>query len=289
MEPVSVNISQNTDNTYTITLNCKLNSLGNHHAQILIPQTKKVLNLNLSDIEEIVKDPVIRGYIHTNSQNDTLEEYAEKKQLDLLIYQDEGYVETGPSYIQLLQEIQPGDIFACVQLSDYSKDPVTGIQILKSLLAKGCIFVCMNPMITILKYNTEQIQIIQSYLQIYAFEEQNNGRKMTLPTEPKARGKPPFGYKCIGKHLDYVHIPEQQAVIKKIIQYYQNGMKINHITKKLNDDKDNLTLDPSGLKLFRFESVRRILCDYNLIEAKGSLAGRKTIEERVTLFCNEKT
>ena len=283
MEATSVNISQNSDSTYTITVNCKLNLTGNHSVQILIPQTKKVLHLDLSNLQEIQKDTVIRGYIHLNSQNDALEEYAEKKQLDLLIYQDEGYTEHGPSFIQLIQEIQPGDVFACVELSCFSKDPVTGIQILESLLAKGCIFVSLKPQITISKSNPEQIQIVRSYLQVYAFEEQNNGRKMTLPIEPKARGKPPFGYKSIGKHLDYIEIHEQQTVIKKIIRYYQDGMKINHIAKRLNDDKDNLSLDLTGSKIFRFESVKRVLVDWGQVEGTGSCSNRKSIQDRIKI------
>ena len=108
-----------------------------------------------------------------------------------------------------------------------------------------------------------------------------------LSKEGKLRAKPLFGWKYVGPDKVLEPVPEQQAVIKRIIELYKGGMKVSGISTKLNQEGLNtcLTLnkkpeDQGKVQIFYPQTVKRILMDEGLI--KDEKIKRPPVQQRIT-------
>ena len=171
-------------------------------------------------------------------------------------------------------------------LSRFSRGQKTAIEALEIFRQKGAKLISLDPALEV-PGEPDQEELFTIHTRLYELERKRTSTQVSvnmerLSAEGKLRSKPPFGYHSVGKDKDFQPIPEQMAVKEKIIQLYKGGMKINHIANKLNVDGDNKVLNPEKPKqIFYHDTVKRILIDSGLVEAKGSLAGRKPLEQRI--------
>jgi DNA invertase Pin-like site-specific DNA recombinase len=106
-----------------------------------------------------------------------------------------------------------------------------------------------------------------------------------LSKEGKLRNKAPFGYKFVGKDKDFEPVPEQQQVIKMIVNLYNTGTNANRIASILNTGEYGTTLNINKKKAslnpqFYHKTVQRILADQGIIE----LQDRKPVEQRIKTY-----
>ena len=227
------------------------------------------------------------------TQKQRIEEHCKYRKLQVVeFYVDEGISGKDmerPALKRLLQEMQPGDSVIVADLSRLSRNTKDALNMFEDFTQKGVKFVCLNPEID---FSTHIGQLIFTILMaVHKLERERIAENVSmnmqrLSSEGKLRGKPPFGYRFVGKDKDYDPVEQQIKVRDKIVQLYQSGMKITHIAQKLNTDKDNLVLslnkaDTDRECKFHPSTVKRILVDLGLIKGEGSYADRKLVDERI--------
>ena len=106
-----------------------------------------------------------------------------------------------------------------------------------------------------------------------------------LSKEGHLRSSAPFGFRFVAKDKDFEPVPEQQEVIKKIIEMFNEDPCISRIVDKLNEEGFNrvLNLNKKMTRERKFTRylVTTILVDYKVIEPSESMKGRKSIEDRI--------
>lgn len=227
--------------------------------------------------------------VSLDTQKDVITRYCNFKNYEVIkFYVDEGIsgktVER-PALQELLKEAKRGDILVVASLSRLSRNTKDALNLFEEFKQRGIIFVCRDPDID---FTTAVGELMFTILMaVHKLERETISKNVSinmqrLSKEGKLRSRPPFGYLFAGKDKDYEPCPKQMPVREKIIELYKGGMKVAHITKKLNEEGDNRVLNPSDPgKLFYQETIRRILCDAGLMEAKGSLSGRKAVDQRI--------
>lgn len=234
--------------------------------------------------------------VSLETQKKQLQSYCTFKKYKVeQIYEDAGIsgkdVEHRPAFRAMMRDMQKGDYIIVCDMSRFSRNALATLQSMKEITDKGAIFVCLEPS---LDSSTAIGKAIMAILAVIADLDRENIRKnvknnmIRLSKENKLRSKPPFGYRFVAKDQDLQEVPEQQLVIKKIIQLYENGMKLNQISCLLNDEGDNRTLTmnkKSGTnveKKFYPETVKRILQGYDVPLRNGEIAPvRKSVSSRI--------
>lgn len=112
------------------------------------------------------------------------------------------------------------------------------------------------------------------------------GAMQTLNMQGKLRGRPPFGWKFVGKENDFAPDPEQQRVLEKIKRLHSEGESMTAIARQLNDSGDNQTLannkkHPEKFEEARFHqtTIKRILVENGLID--GGNLERKPVQLQI--------
>jgi len=190
----------------------------------------------------------------------------------------------------MFNELSENDTVFVAELSRFSRDPQTGLDALNRLRQKKVKLISLNPKLEV-PGDPIQEELFTAHIRIYKLERQRTSEQVKvnmerLSAEGKLRSRAPFGYLNAGKDKDFEPIHQQIAVRDKIIELYKGGMKITHISNKLNTDGDNLTLclnKPDQEKICKFfpATIKRILIDNGLVEGTGSYADRTPLEQRI--------
>ncbi len=230
--------------------------------------------------------------VSLETQVTRIKEYCTYMKLDLVkVYEDAGISGKNmnrPALIEMLNEIQSGDNIIFYDLSRLGRDTKDTLTIHETIHAKGATMICLNPNID---FSTPAGEMMMSFLAAtYKYERQNTSKKVSdnmkrLKAEGKLRARSPFGYKFVGKDKDLEAVPEQQEIIKYIIESHKSGMSDNKIATILNTNgygyimnlnKKKATANPS----FFNSTIRRILIDNEIVEDEK----RRPIEQRITSF-----
>lgn len=251
--------------------------------------------------------PVAKGYIRVSTkmqvetgvsletQKQQIENYCKFRNLNLTeFYIDAGISGTNPdrpSLNRLLDGIEKGDRVIVCDLTRLSRDTLHALTVLKTIKEKEAFFVCLSPEFD---YSTPTGELVGTILfavatlDVRKISETVSNNMQRISREGKLRTKPGYGYRFVSKNKDYEPVPEQQQVIEYIKTLYRAGLKLSHISDRLNKEGWNKTL---GLnrptprwtpdQLFYPQTVKNILIDHGLIQPKGSSSGRKPLEQRI--------
>ncbi len=84
------------------------------------------------------------------------------------------------------------------------------------------------------------------------------------------RTKAPFGWKYVGWDKDLESVPEQQIIIKRVIEMHKQGMTLSGIATRLNTEGANscLTLNKASdkVQVFYGQTIKRILMNEGVIK-----------------------
>ena len=155
--------------------------------------------------------------ISSETQTKKIQGYCDYKNLELVkIYEDAGIQD-------LLANIQKGDNIIVADLSRFGRNTKDDLNMIDVFKTKSVNFICLNPEFDLNPPSGTLILTILSA--VNQLERENTGRNVSanmqrISKEGKLRGRAPFGYKFVGKDLDMEPIPEQQEVIKIILQQF---------------------------------------------------------------------
>lgn len=249
--------------------------------------------------------PVAKGYVRVSTamqadegvsiatQKARIEEHCRYKRLNLIeIYVDGGIsgkdMENRPELLRLLKDVKKGEYVVICDLSRLSRSTKDSLTILEDIKQKGAILMCLNPDID---YSTPVGSLVFTMLSAVAKMERENistsvkNNLQRLSKDNKLRSCPPFGYKFVAKDKNFEPVPEQQAVIKKIIELFIKDPCITRVVNKLNEDGDykvlNLNRHMTKERKFTRYLVSTILVDHGILEPTKCYENRKSLEDRV--------
>ncbi len=249
--------------------------------------------------------PVARGYVRVSTatqvshgislstQQERIKEHCIYRKLNLV----EFYIDAGlsgkdtinrPELLRLLNDSKRGDYIIICELSRLSRSTKDSLTILEDLKTKGVNLVCLSPDIDFSTATGTLIFTVISAISKLERERIADNVKnnlQQLSKNNKLRSRPSFGYKFVGKDKDFEPVPEQQAVIQKIISLFEKDACISRVVDQLNKDGDNKVLN-LNCKMARERKFTRylvttILVDYKIIEPSESLKNRKAVSEKI--------
>ncbi len=255
-------------------------------------------------IEEIPKEKAFFAYIRVSkkkqaeeghsleTQRKVISDYAIRKGYTILkVYEDAG--KSGKSIVgrdafnemmKIIPTIKVGGIIV-TQFSRFARNAEDNIHYLNYLDWNGVKLVCVGVDMDFTtpwgKYFAVQLGgQAQLEREIISMNTKINLKR--LADEGKLRSRAPFGWKFVNKKMDYEEVPEQQKIIKKIIEMNEQKVPQIHIANFLNANGDNevLKLNKNEKnKEYKFHpaTIRRILMDNGKIESKD----RKAIDKRI--------
>lgn len=208
------------------------------------------------------------------TQKNKITDYCQSKNYILIhTYEDAGIsggTRDRPGLVDLLKIIKKGNFLIVSDLSRLSRSSKDAIMIYDELKEKGAFLVCLNPDIDLSTSIGEMI--FGMLMSVYQLERAQISERVsinmkTLSEQGKLRGRPRYGYKFISKESDFEEVPEQQAVIKIIVNLYNEKMSCRHIAAILNHEGHNKTLrNGHNGQLFYAETVKSILVHQGYIE-----------------------
>lgn len=194
-----------------------------------------------------------------------------------------------PQLQLMLSELKPGEIVAVVDLSRLSRTTLDSLQLIDQFSKMKVGFVSINQPIDTTTPAGETLltmQIAFNQMERKSTALKVKGAMQALKQQGKLRGKPPFGWKFVGKDRDFEPEPEQQRVLEKIKQLHANGTSMTRIAAILNHDGDNKCLvnnkkDHEKFKdaLFYQPTIKRILVENGLMD--GGTMKRKPVQLQI--------
>lgn len=194
-----------------------------------------------------------------------------------------------PQLQTLLAEIQSGETIAMLDLSRLSRSVKDTLLMVDDFDKRGIGIVSVTENIdTTSPQGRFMMHIISALNQL---ERENTAKKVketmqVLSREGKLRGRPPFGWKFVGKDRDFEPEPEQQRILEKIKRLHIEGVSMTKIADTLNNDGDdryiaNNKKSPEKCQNSKFHqtTIKRILAEHGIIDA-GNLK-TKSIAEKI--------
>jgi DNA invertase Pin-like site-specific DNA recombinase len=218
-----------------------------------------------------------------DTQTKEITKYCQENKLTLLkIYSDEGIsglsVAGRGGFLQLIEEIKPGNFIIVYELSRFSRDIADIINYFRDLVRnKGCTFISLNPRID------SRDSCAELMIGIYASVTQEESNRTServksnmrrLSEEGKLLCRPPFGY-VHEPSRRYVPNEEQQAVVEKIRLMNLCGVKSTEIAKRLNNEGLGRVLNNNKKKkisdpTFSCRTIQIILQNYGFVKNEHS-------------------
>lgn len=205
------------------------------------------------------------------TQKNKITEHCNYKKLSLVhIYEDAGISGAGTKdragLKELLKIIKKGNYLIVADLSRLSRNCSDAINIFSELKEKGAFLVSLNPDID---FSTSIGEMMFGVLMaIYQLERDQISERVTanlktLSEQGKLRGRPKYGYRFVSKDLPFEEVPEQQEVIKIIVELCTENYSMRQIANILNRDGHNKTLrNGKNGQLFYAETVKSILANH---------------------------
>jgi len=194
-----------------------------------------------------------------------IDEYTKNQDLEICYYEDIES-ENVPEFQQLMNNLNEGDIIIATKLDRLVQTIKAGLAFRHHLIKKKILLICLDFSGDFLE--DKSLEIFIELLCEFERKTKPLSEKISegMSSSENMRSRPPFGWKFVGKGLDYEEVPEQQKVIKKILSLWNAGnhdSKYGIIAKKLNEDGDNLILSLNKIKptknKFYAETVKRII------------------------------
>lgn len=194
-----------------------------------------------------------------------------------------------PQLQLMLSELLSEEIVAVVDLSRLSRTTLDALQLIDQFTKMHVGFISITQPFDTTTPVGEAMMTVQ--LGFNQMERKNTALKVkgamqALRQQGKLRGKPPFGWKFVGKDRDFEPEPDQQRITDKIRELYAQGTTINRIAAILNQNGDNRFLannkkNPEKFKdaLFHHATVKRILVENSIID--GGTMQRKPVELQI--------
>lgn len=235
--------------------------------------------------------------ISLDTQKKRIQEYCDYKGLQLTKhYEDAGISGRDldrPALQQLLSEVQSGQYVIISDLSRLSRNTYHALGLFEHFKKNNINFVCLNPNID---FSTPiGVLVYTVMMSIHELERKNismhvSGTMQVLSKQGKLRARSPFGYRFVAKDKELEPEPEQQRIISKIIEMYNNGINYSSIARTLNEEGEGKHLNNNKTKQlenpqFYAQTVKRILEDCCLVETKD---GRKPIATRIACHKTKK-
>lgn len=230
--------------------------------------------------------------VSLDQQKKDIERYCEYNQITLVkLYEDAGYSGSDfdrPAFNSLLSEIQPDELFIVWDLSRYSRITWHAIKTAEDLYKKGVYLVSLKEKIDLSTAMGKCcFTIICCFMDLERRKvaERTSAALQHLSREGKLRSRAVFGWKYVGADKDMELVPEQQLVIKKIVDMYKKEMSLSGIASTLNKEGLNscLTLNKkpgAREQIFYPETIKRILMDAGAI--KDEKVKRPGLQQRIT-------
>ncbi len=203
--------------------------------------------------------------VSLDTQTNKIEEYCKFKGYALVhVYEDAGLSggnANRPALITLLDVIKKDNFLIVADLSRLSRNNSDAVRIHDKLRERGCKLVSLNPDID---FSTPTGEMMYNVLMsMYQLERRQIAERVaanmqTLKKQGKLRSKPTYGWKFVGKDKAFEEVPDQQEVIKIIIQLYEDGVSMRSIADYLNREGHNATLRTEG-GIWYGEQVKSVL------------------------------
>lgn len=231
------------------------------------------------------------GGVSIETQRKKIEGYCTLNDMQLIkIYEDAGISAKNtnrPALTQLLKEAQPGEKIIVCDLSRLSRNTRDAINMIFELENNDISLICLNPTLDMSSpFGKAMFTVMMAF---YNLERENTvanikANMQRLSLEGKLRTRAAFGWKFVGKDKDMEPDPEQQEVIKKIINMHKANASLSQIAKVLNQLGDNKCLNNNKTKksenpVFYAHTVKRILIDQGLIQA--DIPKKVPLEQRI--------
>lgn len=210
-----------------------------------------------------------------------ISDYCNSHNYNLLrVYEDvlSGKDVNRPALQEMLADLQPNEVVLVVDLSRLSRTTLDALQLIKQFNEKNVGFVTISqPVDTTTAMGRAMItfQMVFNQLERENTAAKVKGAMQSLKLQGKLRTRPPFGWKYISKDSDYIEVPEQQRVLKKIKELYASGLTANRIASVLNQNGDNKCLAANKKSpekfagaLFHQATVQKILIENDCMEGK---------------------
>lgn len=202
--------------------------------------------------------------ISMEQQIEDIKNYCKENHIHILaFYRDDSYSGKDadrPDFNRLLSEIQDGELFVVWDLSRFSRSAGFAITIAERLYERNIRLVSTQEEVDLsTAFGSEifgQICLINQY-ERKKISERTSASLQYLSKTKQLRSRAMFGWKYIGREFDLVKVPEQQAVIEKIVEMYKQNMSLSGISCILNTEGFNscLTLNKKpGAKKTKFLS-----------------------------------
>lgn len=211
-----------------------------------------------------------------SQQRNELDRYCKDNDLQLKVYKEN---DNGRELRRLINDLSMKESVLIVEFSVIGGGIADTIAMCREIRNKGANLICLNPP---LDFSSESGKIVSEVFDSLI----NIDRIKVKENCNKSRSRALFGYKFVDKNKDFEPVPEQQRVIKKIIELYDINPNYSAIARRLNEDGDNETLtankknvNPDRPPKFHPETVKRILQDHGCIVVANNK--RKTIDERI--------
>jgi site-specific DNA recombinase len=223
--------------------------------------------------------------VSIETQQVRMKEYCDRKGYTIVKhYKDEarsGRSADREGLLQMLDDLQEGEIVIVYQLSRFSRSMKDAIDLIDRIQnKKKATFECLDPPLDL--SNAFGRALFHMVMTFHQLERENLGKltsdAMLRLSEQKAlRGRPPFGYKCVGRDKDYVKDDEKFVWVEKIIERHKMGEKIHRIATWLNEQQTE--------KKWGSTQVKAVLIAHGVIpDEKGVY---HSIEERLISYHKE--
>lgn len=203
--------------------------------------------------------------VSLDTQTNKIEEYCKFKGYVLVhVYSDAGLSggnANRPALITLLDVIKKDNYLIVADLSRLSRNNSDAVRIHDKLREKGCKLVSLNPDIDFSTPTGEMMyNVLMSMYQLERRQiaERVSANMQMLKKQGKLRSRPTYGWIFVGKDKAFEEVPDQQEVIKIIIQLYEDGVSMRSIAEYLNREGHNKTLRTEG-GIWYGEQVKSVL------------------------------
>lgn len=231
------------------------------------------------------------------TQKERIKNYCSYKQLELQeIYADEGVsgksIANRPGIIRMIEEINKGDYIIFTDLSRLGRHTLQALYIIELIEQKGAFLVILN--LDIDASTPSGKLVITNLCAVYQMERQKISEDVKinlqrLSKEGRLRSRPPFGYKFVSKDSDFEEIPEQQNVIKFILELHKSGKSLSAIAAILNETEMSSVLNlnkatPKEKPRFHAQTIKNILADQGVIPDPKRKSVNKRIKSHRSIF-----
>lgn len=185
-----------------------------------------------------------------------------------------------------LNELEPEECIIIVNLLMLDNEVSNIIDIMNEIHKKGAFVICLEPEFDTIGYWDTISKWISEFFALEKPELLNRDVVgiYRISENRSLRARSPFGWRFEGEDKRLIAIPEQQAVIKKIVKLYLKEPNMSDIARKLNQDGDNKTINMNKKiianenPIFTYQKVRTILIFQGLIDGGREPAKKKYIE-----------